>query len=194
MNITINDKILDKYHLTLEEFLVLYLCSKEIDIEDTIQDLILMGIVDKDLNNKASAVVSNNTKELITSIIIDSDKAVVNKDEEFNALAAKLRELFPEGKKAGTTYYWRDSIPVISRKLKTLVAKFGVQFTEEEALNATRKYVESFNGDYRYMQLLKYFILKTDKTTGDIRSEFLSILQNADSSEELGDNWLTDVR
>lgn len=192
MNITINENILKKYSLTLNEFLVLYLCSQEVDIEDTIQDLILMGIVDKDLHNNASAVVSNNTKDLIASIIIDSDKAVVNKDKEFDQLAQKMRELYPEGRKEGTTYYWRDSVPVISRKLKTLVAKFGVKFTEEEALDATRRYIASFNGDYRFMQLLKYFILKTDKTTGDIRSEFLSLLENKDSEEQT--NWLTDIR
>lgn len=192
MNISINEKILDKHGLTINEFLVLYLCSEEVDIEDTINDLIMMGIVDRDLKNSNSAVVSNNVKDLIASIIIESDKTVVNKDNEFNELASKMRELYPEGRKPGTTYYWRDSIPVIARKLKTVVAKFGVQFTEEEALSATRRYVSSFNGDYRFMQLLKYFILKTDKATGDIRSEFLSFLENKEDEEN--ENWLTDVR
>lgn len=194
MNISINEKILDKYHLTLNEFLVLYLCSQEVNIEDTIKDLILMGIVDKDLKNNTTAVVSDNTKELIASIIVDSDKAVINRDEEFYALAEKMRDLFPDGRKPGTTYYWKDSVPVIARKLKTVVAKFGVQFTEEEALSVTQRYIASFNGDYRFMQLLKYFILKTDRTTGEIRSEFLSLLANKEDSEEESSNWLTDVR
>jgi len=194
MNITINDAVLEKHNLTLDEFLVLYLCSKEVDIEATIKHLIEVGIVDRDLHNKVSAVVSNNTKELIASIIIDSDKTTINKEREFNDLAKKMRELFPEGRKEGTTYYWRDSIPIIARKLKTLVAKFGVKFTEEEALEATRKYVDSFNGDFRYMQLLKYFILKTDKTTGDVRSDFLSLIQNPEESDSLNENWLTELR
>ena len=193
MNIAINEDVLRKHQLTLNEFLVLYLCSREVNIEKTIQDLIVKGIVDKDLHNNVSAVVSNNTKELIASIIIDSDRSVVNKDEEFDELARKMRDLYPEGRKSGTTYYWRDSIPVISRKLKTIVAKFGVQFTEEEALDATRRYIQSFNGDYRFMQLLKYFILKTDRVTGDLRSEFLSFMENKDS-DDAGTNWLTDVR
>ena len=159
MNITINEKILDKYGLTLEEFLVLYLCSKEIDIEGTISNLIDSGIVNRDLYNKVSAVVSNNTKELIASIIIDSDRAVINKDSEFNRLAEKLREIYPKGVKPGTTYLWRDSIPIIARKLKTLVTKFGVTFTEEEAIKVTQRYVNSFGDDKKFMQLLKYFIL-----------------------------------
>ena len=116
------------------------------------------------------------------------------KDEEFNNLASKMREIFPDGRKAGTAYYWRDSVPIIAKKLKTVVDRFNVQFTEEQALAATRRYVESFNGDYRFMQLLKYFILKTDKATGDIRSDFLSLLQNPESNDLLGDNWLNEVR
>lgn len=193
MNIAINEDVLKKHQLTLNEFLVLYLCSKEVNIENTIQNLIAKGIVDRDLHNNISAVVSNNTKDLITSIIIDSDRAVINKDEEFDELARKMRDLYPEGRKSGTTYYWRDSIPVISRKLKTVVAKFGIQFTEEEALSATQRYVDSFNGDYRFMQLLKYFILKTDKITGDIRSEFLSLLQNPEDTPLNSDEWTTNL-
>ena len=132
MNITINEAVLEKYNLTLDEFLVLYLCSKEVDIENIIKQLIEDKVVDRDLHNKVSAVVSNNTKELIASIIIDSDKTTINKDVEFNDLAKKMRDLFPEGRKEGTTYYWRDSVAIIARKLKTLVAKFNAKFTEEQ--------------------------------------------------------------
>ncbi len=194
MNITINEAVLEKYNLTLDEFLVLYLCSKEVDIESIIKQLIENKIVDRDLHNKVSAVVSNNTKELIASIIIDSDKTTINKDVEFNDLAKKMRDLFPEGRKEGTTYYWRDSVAIIARKLKTLVAKFDAKFTEEQALEATRKYVESFNGDFRYMQLLKYFILKTDKNTGEIRSDFLSLIENPEDSDKLNENWQSELR
>lgn len=193
MNISINEKILNKYNITLEEFLVLILCSKESNIEALINSLVFKGLVDRDLTNNISAVVSDNTKELIASIIVDSDKTVINKDEEFNDLAEKMRNLFPEGRKAGSTYYWRDSVPVIARKLKTLVAKFGVQLTEDAVLDATQRYINSFNGNYTYMQLLKYFILKTDKTTGEIRSELMSYLENA-GQDETSDNWLTDIR
>ena len=154
--------------------------------------LIMKGIVDRDIYNTVSAVVSDNTKELIAAIIIDSDPAVINKDEEFDALASKMRELFPAGRKAGSTYYWRDSVPVISRKLKTLVEKFGVQLTEEKVLDATQRYIDSFNGNYTYMQLLKYFILKTDKGTGEIRSELLSYLENEDDDERRED-WTSSL-
>lgn len=196
MNISINQSILDKYGMSIEEFLVLYLCSKDFDIEEIIKSLINKGFANRNLYNKVTAVISNNTKELISSILIDSDKSVIDKDEEFNRVAEKMKEVFPDGRKPGTTYYWKDSTAVIARKLKTLVAKFNFKFTEEQAITATKEYVKSFNGDYQYMQLLKYFILKTDNHTGELRSDFMSIIENGNQQDNLGlnDSWLTEIR
>ena len=70
-----------------------------------------------------------------------------------------------------------------STDYKTLVVKYNFKFTEEEALEATKKYIESFNGNYRFMQLLKYFILKSDPNTGDIKSDFMSLIENKDDIE-----------
>lgn len=180
MTITVADKILDKYNLSIEEFLILYICSKEYDIKELVDTIIAKGYADKNLYNPNTAIVSNNVKEIISSVIIDSDKAVIDKEEDYLRVAKKMQEIFPKGKKEGTTYAWRDCTAVIAKKLKTLVVKFDFKFTEEEALNATKKYVESFNGNYKFMQLLKYFILKNDTTTGDIKSEFMSLIENDD--------------
>lgn len=191
MNVTINSSVLQKYNLSIKEFLVLYLCFLETDIEKTINSLVEKRIADKNLYNNIDLILSDNTKELIATILVESDKAVVNNQEKFNQLAEKMRELYPAGKKPGTTYYWKDSVPIIARKLETLVSKFNVNFTEEEVLNATKRYIDSFNGDYRYMQLLKYFILKTDRTTGEVRSELLAFLANED--EEDSTDWTTNL-
>lgn len=180
MTITVADKILDKYNLSIEEFLILYICSKEYDIKELIDTIIAKGYADKNLYNPNTAIVSNNVKEIISSVIIDSDKAVIDKEEDYLRVAKKMQEIFPKGRKEGTTYAWRDCTAVIAKKLKTLVVKFDFKFTEEEALEATKKYVESFNGNYKFMQLLKYFILKNDATTGDIKSEFMSLIENED--------------
>ena len=103
MRISIDEKILEKYGLGMEEFLVLFLCSRETNIESSIKVLIDKGLVDRDLYNNISAVVSDNTKELIASIIIDSDKNVIDKDEEFEELAKEMQKIFPEGRKSGST-------------------------------------------------------------------------------------------
>lgn len=194
MNISVSEDVLRKYGLSLNEFLLLYLCSRETDINNVANSLVEKGLADKSLKEEFIVVVSDNVKELIATILVDSAKVVLDKNSDFTELADKMRALFPSGRKADTTYYWRDSTPLIARKLSTLVTKFNISFTEEEALNATRRYVESFNGDYRFMQLLKYFILKTDRNTGEIKSEFMSLLQNPEEQETLNDNWLNEVR
>ena len=190
--VSINKDVLEKNNLSMDEFLVLLLTYNKANIQEVKQALVEKGLADFSVFDD-ELVISSATKDLITSITIDSDVKVLSKDKEFKELADKLKELFPKGKKAGTTYMWRDSTAVIARKLKTLVVKYDYQFTEEQAIKATKAYVESFNGDYTYMQLLKYFILKS-LPDGEIKSDFMSYIENEGQEDELSDNWLTEMR
>lgn len=103
-----------------------------------------------------------NTESLIASV--SGNKA--NNEERFKNLATKLRELFPAGKKAGSSYTWRDSVLCISDRLKKFFIKYDPEYkyTDEQIINATKEYVSSFNGNFKYMQLLKYFIWKNKVT------------------------------
>lgn len=190
--ISINKDVLEKYNLSMNEFLVLLLTYNKANIHEVRESLVNKGLADYSVVDD-TLIISSTTKDLITSVTIDSDVTVISKDKEFKELAEKLKEIFPKGKKAGTTYMWRDSTAVIARKLKTLVVKYDYQFTEEQAIKATKAYVESFNGDYTYMQLLKYFILKTIPD-GEIRSDFMSYIENEGHEENLNDNWLNEMR
>lgn len=190
--VSINKDVLEKNNLSMDEFLVLLLTYNKANIQEVKQSLVEKGLADFSVFDD-ELVISSTTKDLITSITIDSDVKVLSKDKEFKELADKLKELFPKGKKAGTTYMWRDSTAVIARKLKTLVVKYDYQFTEEQAIKATKAYVESFNGDYTYMQLLKYFILKS-LPDGEIKSDFMSYIENEGQEDALSDNWLTEMR
>lgn len=105
----------------------------------------------------------NETGEfVIERVIAMSDIGMT--DEELKSLANTLRNLFPEGKRPGTSYTWRDSESCIIDRLRKFYMKYG-KYTEEEIIQATKDYVASFNGNYTYMQLLKYFIWK-NKVTG----------------------------
>ena len=106
---------------------------------------------------------SDEGKFLVETIMAEGDTKGEPKDR-FTALAEKLRELYPAGKKPGYAYTWRDSVPCIVDRLKKFVLKYG-NYSDEEIIDATRRYVASFNGNYTYMQLLKYFIWK-NKVTG----------------------------
>ena len=179
MNLTIDQTILDQNGLTLEEFLVLYLVAKDVDIKSVSQSLIAKGLANKDLFFNGRIVVSDKVKDLISTISIDSDKNVIDKDSEFTELATELREIYPAGRKDGTTYMWRGTTAEVAKKLKTLVVKYGFTINKEDVIKATKEYVSSFNGNYKYMQLLKYFILKSVKDADgnvDVKSELMSII------------------
>lgn len=194
MKLTIDQTILDKYDITLEEFLVLYLSAKEVDIESISQSLIAKGFADKDLFFKEKLVVSDKVKDLISTISIDSDKNVIDKDSEFIELATKLRELYPAGRKEGTTYMWRGTTAEVAKKLKTLVVKYGYTFNSEDVIKATKDYVSSFNGNYKYMQLLKYFILKSVRDADsnvEIKSELMALIENSGQINNQRDDWMS---
>ena len=110
--------------------------------------------------------LSHDGEFITESIMADSQVGVQkSSDDRFFNLANKLRELFPGGKKPGYAYTWRDSTSCIADRLKKFMLKYG-NYSDEEIVNATKKYVSSFNGNYQYMQLLKYFIWK-NKVTGE---------------------------
>ena len=196
MKLTIDQTILENNNLTLEEFLVLFLSAKEVDIGNISQSLIAKGFADKDLFSSGKLVISDKVKDLISTISIDSDKNVIDKDSEFTELATELREIYPAGRKDGTTYMWRGTTAEVAKKLKTLVVKYGFVINKESVIKATKEYVNSFNGNYRYMQLLKYFILKSVKDADgnvDIKSELMSIIENSDQIDAQRDDWVSNM-
>lgn len=196
MNLSINEDLLNKYNLTLNEFLLLIFLAKGGDIQKCIDSLFAKDMLETGISHPELIVVDQNIRDIIDTILVESNTRVSNKEEFFTEVANKLRELFPKGNKPGTNYSWRGSTVEIARKLKNLVAKYNCKFTEEEAINATKAYVESFNGDYKYMKLLKYFLLKTPiNNNGDIevQSEFMSYLENKDYINRNDDNWTIDL-
>ena len=189
MKYTIDEEVLEKNNLTFDEFLVLLVDKNRIDIGKTREILQKKGYgsiaVYGDYNG---LIFSSNDSDKINNILINSDKTVQKiSDSFFNRLADELRKIYPEGRKAGTNYYWRDSTAIIAKKLKTLIVKYNFKVTEQEAIEATKKYVKSFNENYKYMHLLKYFILKsTTNSSGDseVTSELMSYIQNKGTDTE----------
>lgn len=194
MKLTVDEYILDKYNLSLNEFLVLYLSANSVNIKSCMESLVKKGLAYKDMFYENSIVVSNNIKDTVSSIIIESDKNIIDKDQQFIDLANKLRELYPSGRKEGTTYMWRGTTAEIAKKLKTLVVKYGYSFTEEQVIKATKEYINSFNGNYKRMRLLKYFILKSEKDADDnvnVISELMSFIENEGQLDSERNDWMS---
>lgn len=83
----------------------------------------------------------------------------------FTEVATALRELWPAGEKDGK-WPWRDSVSNLSRRLEFMWTTLltGKHYTQEQVLLVARKYLNQFENDTKYMQLLKYFIFKQERT------------------------------
>ena len=166
---------------------------------NTFQDVCARGLIEFDgfdlHREPINARLTQTGVDLIESIFLNSEFRLPNSEEDrFDKLAKKMQEVFPEGRKPGTKLMWRDSQPIIAKRLKAIVKKYKAVFTDEQAIEATKKYVESFNGDYQFMQVLKYFISKRNLITGDETSQFLSYIENAGQEEINNDSWRDNVR
>lgn len=177
MKITIDTEILQRNNLTLGEFLVMLFGYCDVKYKENFDKLIEKSIISKNVFDKDSMVLSNNTRDLIAKVLIESDAKVMGYDLNFEELAKKLQDIYPKGNKPGTTYNWGNNTAVIAFKLRTLVAKYCFIFTEDEAIKATKEYVDSFEDDNKNMKLLKYFILRTSKDDS-IDSMFMTIIEN----------------
>lgn len=107
--------------------------------------------------------LTDTAEHVVESLMASSSK--VASEERCVQLAEKLREIFPAGKKPGYAYTWRDSPSCIADRLNKFFMKYG-DYPDDRIIQVTKDYVDSFNGNYTYMQLLKYFIWK-NKTTGE---------------------------
>lgn len=199
MKYIIDSEICEKHGISLEAVLYLLTLSlgKSIN-QDTIREVWKLGAImvhATDSNGNITSVsLEKHGIEIVNEIISDSTYNPTGEDR-YLRLAEQLIELYPKGKKEGTAYMWRDSKSVIAKRLETLANKLkkttGQTFTDEQAINATRNYVASFNGNYTYMQLLKYFISKRNSVDGvtEETSQLLSYIENEGQENLTSSDW-----
>lgn len=192
----LTDKACKKHGLLFSEGLALLAISTTTD--ETYRSLVNKGLITKAngtmqaLNRKYSATDAGIV--LADELLADSEEDIVVREDEIKELAEKLREIYPEGKMPGTSYYYRCNRADIVRKLKSFFRRYG-DYTPEQIMEATQRYVASFNGNYTYLRLLKYFIWKDENKDG----ETLQVSQLADWIENKGQvnntnaDWTTNL-
>lgn len=91
------------------------------------------------------------------------------------------------------------------QKLKKFFEEYG-EYSDEQIINATKKFVASFRGNYSLMPLIKYFISKEKKVMDEDGenhvvkvSELASILENMDDDADIpeiqnSEDWLMNSR
>jgi hypothetical protein len=204
MKITIDEKVCLKYKMTVPEVLMaLALRSCE---ENTIENMLnreILVVKEEGLFEDAYRV-TQRWSDVLDEILSDSSGKVEKSDEELLELAKQMRELYPQGKMKDrygrmTPYYYRCNNSEVVKKLKKFFTVFG-NVSDEDILDATKRYVASFQGNYSGMRLIKYFILKDDVKpsedgTGHVEqiSDLATFLENKESEEgetSNDDSWL----
>lgn len=194
MKFIIDTEEIQKQNIPLEVvFCTLALYFKCPTNRETFREACKLGLVNyKNYNPIIYAYegqeITQKGVDLIEDIIINSEFQKPEVKDRFLNLAEELRDLYPSGKRPGTAYMWKDSAAVISKRLKALYKKYNLKYTDEQVINATKRYIESFNGDYTYMQLLKYFISK------DESSQLLSYIENEGQENNITHEWTAELR
>ena len=101
MKITVDLDVLQQEHIPIGYFLVLLMGYYGADYKESLGRLLDEGIVQQDLFSKDCIILSDNTKNLVAKILIESDGKVADCSIDFTKLAKELQSLYPSGVKAG---------------------------------------------------------------------------------------------
>lgn len=189
--IQIDSNILDKYNLTLEEFLYLYLFKlrkNDCFIETITESLLKKGYLTKIYTtfvNENPIKLFNKGTEVIDFILNESEKSSI--EEDLTQIAEQLKLLFPKGNKS-PGHPWRSNTREIVNKLKKFKKLYP--YSNEEILSATKHYVDNMENNM-YMRTLKYFILKRNEE-GEEVSDLASYIESFDE-EEIKD-WVLQLK
>lgn len=199
MKITIDEKQCGKHLLTPEEVFIALAVRQTREFQKTIDNMVsreILTVVD------GKYMVTQHWSDEIDEIIADSSGAIDNEERLLN-LAKQMRELYPRGKMPDTPYLYRCNNREVVLKLKKFFTLYG-NYKDEDILDATRRFVASFQGNYRYLPLIKYFIHKDKLKLGEDgqqhvvpESQLASYLENKEDTSNLvtaSDDWLTNVR
>ena len=194
MKLVIDEEKCSAHNLTLGEVLCILACKSCDNIYGLIADMQSRELLSK-LNDTPYPTPKWNDE--VDAVLLESDTIVPSK-ERCTALAEQLRQLFPKGIKSGNAA-WRGNIREITLRLQKFFKLYGNKWSDEQIIDATQRYISHFNGDYTFMRILKYFILKSEKKVDeegngyieDI-SELATWLEN--DTEVNNDNWLNEIR
>ncbi len=193
MKYTIDSTVAEEMGLSISQILALMLIKTGENISEVLKKLEEKEAVVAIDDSKLDYRITQRWNDLCDNVLLTSDK-YVPKEDIIVPIAEKLMQIFPKGKKPGTPYYWKCNKREVSLKLKSFFKLYGNTYTEEQILNAARDYVDSFNGDYRFMRLLKYFIWKKDGDQGEV-SELATFIDNAgQESVSVGDSWVNELK
>ena len=198
MKITIDEDACKKVKLSLPEVLMITLVKTGVNIETLLKQMKEKQIlVEEHTLLGINLLVTQRWSDLSDKALLSADKSVPD-NKRLENLAKSLMEVFPAGKKEGTSQYWKGNLRDNTLRLAKFFKLYGDKYTDEQLIEAAKNYVSSHNGRYQYMRVLKYFIWKDTRKVnsegeGYIEevSDLAAFIENAKDEKNLKDDWMS---
>ena len=198
MKITIDEDACKKVKLSLPEVLMITLVKTGVNIETLLKQMKEKQIlVEEHTLLGTNLLVTQRWSDLSDKALLSADKSVPD-NKRLENLAKSLMEVFPAGKKEGTSQYWKGNLRDNTLRLAKFFKLYGDKYTDERMIEAAKNYVSSHNGKYQYMRVLKYFIWKDRRKVnsegeGYIEevSDLAAFIENAKDEKNLKDDWMS---
>ena len=198
MKITIDEDACKKVKLSLPEVLMITLVKTGVNIETLLEQMKEKQIlVEEHTLLGTNLLVTQRWSDLSDKALLSADKSVPD-NKRLENLAKSLMEVFPAGKKEGTSQYWKGNLRDNTLRLAKFFKLYGDKYTDEQMIEAAKNYVSSHNGKYQYMRVLKYFIWKDTRKVnsegeGYIEevSDLAAFIENAKDEKNLKDDWMS---
>ena len=198
MKITIDEDACKKVKLSLPEVLMITLVKTGVNIETLLKQMKEKQIlVEEHTLLGTNLLVTQRWSDLSDKALLSADKSVPD-NKRLENLAKSLMEVFPAGKKEGTSQYWKGNLRDNTLRLAKFFKLYGNKYTDEQLIEAAKNYVSSHNGKYQYMRVLKYFIWKDTRKVnsegeGYIEevSDLAAFIENAKDEKNLKDDWMS---
>ena len=198
MKITIDEDACKKVKLSLPEVLMITLVKTGVNIETLLKQMKEKQIlVEEHTLLGTNLLVTQRWSDLSDKALLSADKSVPD-NKRLENLAKSLMEVFPAGKKEGTSQYWKGNLRDNTLRLAKFFKLYGDKYTDEQMIEAAKNYVSSHNGKYQYMRVLKYFIWKDARKVnsegeGYIEevSDLAAFIENAKDEKNLKDDWIS---
>lgn len=175
-NFSMTTETLRRNNLSPAEIITLLMIANDVDYVATLNVLHTKSYVNY---HNGKYTLMEKGIQAIDTINFESSVPVKERCNRVS-LAKELKALFPKGKKPGTNQYWAEGEALIAKRLHKFYDKYG-KFNDDVIIKATKKYIEGFNGDYRFMRTLKYFIWSEKiNASGELEStsDLLTYIEN----------------
>lgn len=191
MKYSIDEEVCRKKGLNILEVFLLIAASK-CDIPTMLDKMVDKNLLIKDI--VGSYIPLQTPLSTAQSVLLSSDTSIPS-ESTLEVLYDTLKEFFPKGRRAGQTVAWRSNRRDVVVKLQKFFKLYGDTYSHEDIVEATRKYVNSFNGDYTFMKSLNYFIHKEDRTKGESVSTLADWLESSEDDSSGGNlDWAAELR